>query len=115
MNQEQKDQFAAWVVEEILKHKAAWIKAVYRAILPPEMYSKAAAGKEEDRIKQWAKDAGYSWHEYTGESQLHRGGDVVARFKPELVDNLLEGGKQIQFTAEINGVPCRFEEMNSRN
>ena len=112
MNQEQKNQFEEWVVEEILNHKAAWIKQCYRAILPPDLF-KEASGGDESRAKQWAKDAGFSWHEYKGESQLHRAGKTVAWFKPILVDNLIEGGKQIQFTAEIDGVPCQF--LDERN
>lgn len=105
-----RNQFAEWVVAEILRRKASWLHAVYRHILPPELYDLAKADNELDRVQAWVKQQGYGIRELTGngygESRLEKAGLVVAFFRPKLVKEGTE--TKLAFDAMVGGRSIEF-------
>lgn len=109
MNEERAaiDQFGQWVIGEIFKQKARWIQACLANILPPELYEAAKKNREEDRLRKFFKEHGYSWREYSdgaghGESRLYKGGILVSLFRPVVVGDSIEN-RQLTFYCEMNG------------
>ena len=112
MDKQTRDWFDASIIQEILRRKAVWIHGCYKAILPPELYDLAKADNQLPRVTEWARNAGYSWHEMRGtaggETQLRRAGLVVAYFRPILVGS--GATAQMDFKAEILGKAIGFKE-----
>lgn len=96
--------FDAWITAEILKAKAVWLHAFYKTFLPLDLYNEAAAGKL-DKPRAYAKEQGFSIHEYTsahgGETQIHKADLIVAKFKPVLTP--FEDRVQLSFEATVLG------------
>lgn len=112
MDKQTADFFAAGIIQEIMRRKAVWVHAVYKAILPPELYDLAKGDNQLPRVTQWAKEQGYSWHEMRGavggETQLRRNNLVVAYFRPFLVGS--GANAKLDFKAEIMGRASVFME-----
>lgn len=93
--------FEGWVLEELMKYRARFLRICYRAILPKELYDLAKEGKEIGRCSQWAKDNGWAFQQKGQSLLLTKEGKVIGEFRP-----LLEGGQldpHLEFYAQIAG------------
>lgn len=110
METEARQQIDEWIVRTILSNKAAWLQSVFATMLPRHIYNEAAKDNLEKPMA-YAKAEGFTVHEYNsaygGETQIHKGGVIVAKFKPMLVDGP-DGHKVMTFDATVLGkkVPC---------
>lgn len=103
-------QFEAWFLAQLMKAKAVWLHACYRAILPAPIFNLAAGGNQMAKCQEYVRQAGYSLHEFRGTSpqcpgmtELRKAGLTVAQFMPKLVGEKEEA--HLEFEAHILGNP----------
>lgn len=104
---------AKWTLEDIMKFRARFIHACYKAILPPEVYALAKDSKEMGRCQQWAKDNGWQFMAKGQSLLLLKDGNVLGEFRPEL-----KGGREdphLEFYAQIAGVRMEVVREDEQN
>lgn len=100
------EQLGEMFAAQIIQAKTHFIHACLAAILPPELYKKAAGDNDMRLCDEWAKNQGYAWSEGPGETRLMKGPLVIAIFKPVLQDGKDANGNRTRhcvFVADVMG------------
>lgn len=93
--------FNQWVLMEIMKYRARFVRVCYIAILPKAVYEKAKDNKDMKACKQWANDNGWRFQQKGESLLLLKEGKVLGEFRPVMC-----GGKDdphLEFYAMLAG------------